>query len=171
LFGAASGFVALHAGFLSGVADYIWIPEFKVTEAKVFSRLRERLDKRKHAVLVVAEGALEQFRHGSHAGKEQAFSDFIERLRSHFPFPDHGVVDIRPRHLVRGTAPCSFDLDLAKYTGYLMADAALAGFTNCSVQLWQGSYVLVPLSTAVGRLAQVPLWSPYFWYMAQRYFL
>jgi 6-phosphofructokinase 1 len=169
LFGAASGYVALHAGFLSGEADYIMIPEFDVSEDEVFAHLEKRLKKRKHAVLVIAEGALKQFQQGQQQEKERAFTDFVARLKGRFP--DRGLVDVRPRHLIRGTLPCSFDLDLAKYTGYLMADTALAGFTNCSVQLWQGNYVLVPLPTAVARLGQVQMWSPYFWYMAQRHLL
>ncbi len=169
LFGAASGFVALHAGFLSGVADYIMIPEFEVSDEELFTHLAGRLERRQHAVLVIAEGALAEFRHGNRAQKRQAFTNFVAKLGGRFP--TYGLVDIRPRHLIRGTPPDSFDLDLAKYTGYLMADTALAGFTDCSVQLWQGNHVLVPLSTAVARLRQVELWSPYFWYMAQRYFL
>ena len=169
LFGAGSGFVALHAGFLSGVADYIMIPELAVSEQRVFNHLEDRLMKRKHAVLVVAEGALEEFQHGSSEQKEQAFSNFIGRLKARFP--KYKLVDVRPRYLIRGTPPNSFDLDLAKYTGYLMADTALAGYTDCAVQLWQGDYVLVPLTAAVARLGQVQLWRPYFWYMAQKYIL
>ena len=169
LFGAGSGFVALHAGFLSGVADVILIPEFPHPEEAVFRHIQRRLEKRDHAVLVLAEGALEEFRHGNRAVKARAFASFLERLKQRFPQRD--FVDIRPRYLIRGTPPNSFDLDLAKYSGYLMADAALSGYTNCSVQLWQGNYVLVPLPTAVARLGQVPLWMPYFWYMAQRYLL
>jgi 6-phosphofructokinase 1 len=169
LFGAGSGFVALHAGFLSGEADFIMIPEFEFTEKQIFSHFDKRLKKRDHAVLVVAEGALREFQHGDETQKEDAFGNFVNKLKARFP--KYGLVDVRPRHLIRGTRPESFDLDLAKYTGYLMADTALAGYTNCSVQLWQGSYVLVPLPTAVARLGKVQSWSPYFWYMAQRYLL
>jgi 6-phosphofructokinase 1 len=169
LFGAGSGFVALHAGFLSGVADVILIPELPHPEEAVFRHIQRRLEKRDHACVVLAEGALEEFRHGNRAVKARAFASFLERLRQRFPHRD--FVDIRPRYLIRGTPPNSFDLDLAKYSGYLMADAALSGYTNCSVQWWQGNYVLVPLPTAVAHLGQVPLWMPYFWYMAQRYLL
>lgn len=187
LFGANSGFVALHAGFLSGVADYIMIPEFNEIlrqqlpkdissddlqneiEGRLFAHLERRLERRKHAVLVVAEGALLEFKHGDREQREQAFTRFVQRVKARFP--NYGLVDVRPRHLIRGTPPCSYDLDLAKYTGYLMADTALAGFTNCAVQLWQGNHVLVPLPTAVAHLGQVQPWSSYFWYMAQRYLL
>jgi len=169
LFGAGSGFIALHAGFLSGVADVILIPEFRYPAESILARVKERLAKRRHALIVVAEGALLDFEHGQSHKKELAFASLVGKLRE--CFPGVGLVDVRPRYLIRGTTPRSYDLDLAKYTGYLMVDTALRGFTDCSVQLWQNEYVLVPLALAAASPNKVPLWSPYFWYMAQRYLI
>jgi 6-phosphofructokinase 1 len=158
LFGAASGFVALHAGYVSGVADYVMIPEPpSPTEEEIMDYLERRMQKNGHAVIVVAEGALEEFRHGNTEAKEEAFTNFLRRLRQRFK----AVADVRARYLMRDTPPNSFDLDLCKWSGKLMVDTALAGFTECSVQLWQGDYVLVPFETAVGRLKQVVPWSYY----------
>ena len=84
LFGAASGFVALYAGFLSGVADYIMIPELAASKEQVFAHLEGRLQRRKHALLVVAEGALKAFRHGDREEKAVSFADFLARLKAQF---------------------------------------------------------------------------------------
>lgn len=158
LFGAASGFVALHAGYVSGVADYVMIPEPpNPAEEQVLGYLERRMKKNGHAVLVVAEGALAAFRQGSAQEKEEAFSNFVKKLRQRFG----SVADVRARYLMRDTPPNSFDLDLCKWSGKLMVDTALAGFTNCSVNLWQGDYVLVPFETATAQLKQVVLWSYY----------
>jgi 6-phosphofructokinase 1 len=156
LFGAASGFVALHAGYISGVADYVMIPELCPDEGKVMEYLEKRMKKNKHAVLVVAEGAMADFRHGNSQQKEEAFTNFLRKLRQRFK-----VADVRARYLMRDTPPNSFDLDLCKWSGKLMVDTALAGFTNCCVSLWQGDYVLVPFESATCRLKQVLPWSYY----------
>jgi 6-phosphofructokinase len=109
-----------------------------------------------HAVLVVAEGALLPFVHGQQAKKEQAFTEFVQFLRQQVP---SGVSDVRARYLIRDTPPNAYDLILCKWTGKLMVDTALAGFTGCSVHLWQGDFVLVPFATATCKLKQVPTWS------------
>lgn len=156
LFGAASGFVALHAGYVSGEADYVMIPELYPDEGEVLDYLEKRMQKNGHAVLVVAEGALTEFRHGDAQQKEEAFNNFLKKVRQRFK-----VADVRARYLIRDTPPNSFDLDLCKWSGKLMVDTALAGFTNCSVNLWQGDYVLVPFETATCQLKQVVPWSYY----------
>jgi 6-phosphofructokinase 1 len=156
LFGAASGFIALHAGYVSGVADYILIPEPPAPdEQKVIAYLDRRIQKNGHAVLVVAEGALSAFQHGAAEQKQEAFNVFLGRLRERYG----ALVDVRARYLMRDTAPNSFDLELCKWSGKLMVDTALAGFTRCSVNLWQGDYVLVPFEAATAQLKQVAPWS------------
>jgi 6-phosphofructokinase 1 len=158
LFGAASGFVALHAGYVSGVADYVMIPEPPhPDEDEVLDYLAERKRRKGHAVVVVAEGALHSFRQGNVQEKEEAFNSFVRKCRDRFG----AVADVRARYLMRDTAPTTFDLDLCKWSGKLMVDTALAGFTGCTVNLWQGDFVLVPFETATARLKQVVPWSYY----------
>ena len=81
----------------------------------------------------------------------------------------YGILTNEPRHLIRSTPPNTFDIDLCKYTGKLMVDAALAGYTDCAVNLWQNEYVLVPLATATAKLKEVNIASYYFLSMMEKY--
>jgi 6-phosphofructokinase 1 len=184
LFGAGSGFVALYAGYASGVADVVMIPELipepqsrhsalKYIE-QVIDQLKKRVKDRGHAVLVVAEGAIaplekteaavgpsgqsrspSTFQQGKQAEKRKAFDELLERLEESVGCK---VCDVRARYLIRDTQPNASDLILCKWTGKLMVDTALAGFTGCSVHLWQGDFVLVPFSSATCKLKQVTTW-------------
>ena len=173
LFGAKSGFVALHAGYASGETDALVIPEIASPHDAeeheqylqgLFAHLKRRIDKNQHAVIVVAEGALRAFHHGDAEAKTRAFDEFLNHLKSFLKSTygaRHGIVDVRPKYLIRGTPPNSFDIDLCKWTGKLLVDTALAGYTDCSVQMWQGEYVIVPLKLAAGKERQVQV-SSYF---------
>lgn len=194
LFGADSGFVALHAAYASGEADYVLIPEMMgdtVGSArkeldKALHCIQVRVEKRDHALLVVAEGAtirahhaitaeaqqrpgdtpLEGFQHGIKVEKDKAFADLVNYFKDKV---EPKVFAIQPKHLIRATPPSGFDTDLGKYTGKLMVDTALSGFTCCSVHLWQGNYVLVPLETAIAELKRVETTGYYFITMWEKY--
>lgn len=195
LFGAESGFVALHASYASGEVDYALIPEMmdepQEELERCVNRIAERLDRNQHAVLVVAEGASRTLtgKTGHEAFEElviqleEGINKAAEELRQKDRpenkkkagdpvLPDgYAIFTNEPRHQIRSTPPNTFDIDLCKYTGKLMVDTALAGFTDCSVNLWQNEYVLVPLATTTARLKKVNVASYYFLTMAERYLL
>lgn len=192
LFGANSGFVALHAAYTSGEVDYVLIPEMvdaRGVEDEVdrcIDQLASRIRKKEHAVLVVAEGAStrwcnETHEHQQAAFKAEAFAALVARITQGLEeraqadstgWPrGFGVFANEPRHLIRSTSPNTFDLDLCKYTGKLMVDTALAGRTQCSVNLWNGRYCIVPLEATAAQLAKVDLASYYFLSMLEKYFL
>jgi 6-phosphofructokinase 1 len=197
LFGAGSGFVALHAAYASGDADYVLIPENMgptVTDAArelaaAVRRINERASKRGHALFVVAEGAsiasqraielgvatgvgsslqIEAFQHGHKSQQQDAFQVLVRYIKEQ---TGKEVFHLQPKHLVRATPPNSFDIDLCRYTGKLTVDSALAGFTGCAVHLWQGNYVLVPLETAAAKLKYVDTDGYYFRTLWERYLL
>jgi 6-phosphofructokinase 1 len=175
LFGAGSGFVALHAANISGVADCVLMPELAdvQTPDRVRAHLRRRMEKNGHAVLVVAEGAVKGFvnalagaipadaRPGFDQGGAEQKAEAFDRLLAWLKMEvsKQGLVDARARYLMRDTAPNAADLELAKWSGKLLADTGLAGFSDCAVQYWQGEYVLVPFRVATARLKQVAPWS------------
>jgi len=187
LFGAKSGFVAVHAAYASGEADYVLIPELVPDPLNAASaieraalRLAERYKKHGHALLVVAEGASAAFKPPDTAShKEPGFEVLLRELDAALrkalgapaPAGPPELLVSRPLHLVRSTGPNAFDVDLCKQTGKLMVDAALGGFSRCVLSLWHGDYVLVPLETAVARLKQVDVGAYYFLSMMEKYLL
>jgi len=190
LFGADSGFVALHSGYASGEADYVLIPETMGNDfngiclemEKTIKQLKKRVEDKHHALLIVAEGAtgrakayiknnpdfVKSFEHGDEDEKAQNFAALAEHIKK---ICKTKVFSNQPRHLIRATPPNCFDTDLCKYTGKLMVDTALAGYTRCSVQLWQNNYVIVPLETAIAELKKVDTTEYYFTSMREKYLL
>jgi 6-phosphofructokinase 1 len=245
LFGAASGFVALHAAYASGDADYVLIPEMmgdtvgsaRQELEKMVKRIKDRVAKHGHALLVVAEGAtilanaviladreerkgrvlaqlqdldegvkqlvsgqteeigisvrgnlemlskliqsssspsiaddtkMGEYRHGMKMEQEKAFTNLVDYVKR---TSGRSVFFSQPRHLIRATPPNGYDIDLCKYTGKLMVDTALSGYTRTAVNLWQGRYMLVPLETAVASLKRVDTKDYYYITMWERYFL
>jgi 6-phosphofructokinase 1 len=183
LFGAASGFVALHAGYASGECDYVLIPEQMRTDPKAevdraIERLVERYRKRKHAIIVVAEGASlaflnSAFVHGQAQVKDDSFEKLVkylqegisQRIKEDAP----SYIVNKPMHLIRSTSPDSADIDLCKQTGKLMVDTALSGMGRCVVALWHNAFVAVPMALAATK--RVDVGSYYFLSMAERYLI
>lgn len=177
LFGANSGFVALHASYVSGEVDYVIIPERKEDLNEVLKYIEKRLKKNGHALIVVAEGALAHLIPEAEKDKilrKVAFEKLVEIFKEYFANfqnGDHQVFTLEPRYQIRGTEPNSFDIDLCKMTGKLMVEAGLAGYTNCTVNYWCGHYVLVPIPLAVERIKLVDTEGYYYESMIAKYSL
>jgi 6-phosphofructokinase 1 len=187
LFGGQSGFVALHASYASGEVDYVLIPEMMGNSENSSSQeldcaahqLAYRYRKNGHALLVVAEGATTtaSLEHGNPSLKQSAFAAFMARLeiwlQKLFPPPalPPAILTSQPKHLIRGTAPNSADIDLCKQTGKLIVDAALSGFGRCVLCRWRGSFVAVPMALCTAHLKRVDIRSYYFLSMWEKYLL
>lgn len=189
-FGAASGFVALHAAYASGVVDYVLIPEMLKGNYRdqlqefdhAAEHITERFNKRGHAILIVAEGATMifhknpgGFKQGQQAAKQIAFEHLVEYLKLKMKDFNNGtelpIFTIQPKHLVRSGAPNSADIDLCKQTGKLIVDAALSGMSRCVVACWYGNFVAVPMRLAVQHQKQVNIGGYYFLSMMEKYLL
>ncbi|MBI1926842.1 6-phosphofructokinase [Candidatus Poribacteria bacterium] len=173
VFGAATGWVGLHACADSGEGDEVLIRErlpekqedYDVYLKGILDYVEKRLEHNDHAVVVVTEGAMPEYKWRDAGAKDRAFANLLSKMKQRYgparadagkePF---GISDVRTRYLVRGTPPNTYDIELCKVTGRLMVDTALAGFTGCGVHRWQNDYVLVPFHTATERLKEVPVW-------------
>ena len=137
-------------------------------------------DKKRHALIVVAEGAKGVFGHGSQGKEVMSFEEMTCRVQSVFEGESvkqrsANTVDkvkvspLEPQYLIRDNPPRSYDIALCKLIGKAMADAALSGFTDCLVSRWCGRNVLVPMDMAT-RLTHVIDPRNYFYRtMAARY--
>jgi 6-phosphofructokinase 1 len=184
LFGANSGFVALHASYASGQVDYVLIPEMmtgaedqKADELQIaIDCLAKRYKQRGHAILVVAEGAtsLGKWKHGNSGAKQSAFDLLVDNITTDLKKRSGGAPPIFtsvPKHLIRSTPPNSSDVDLCKQTGKLMVDAALSGLSGCVVSLWHGQFVAVPMRLATAKLKRVDMAGYYVLSMMEKYLL
>jgi 6-phosphofructokinase 1 len=165
LMGRHSGFIACFATLASNQVNYTLIPEvpFVLEGLNGFlESLKRRLEKREHAVIVVAEGAGQDIL--QNAGQEKDASGNIrlkdiglflaDRIRAYFKGQNTEVnlKYIDPSYIIRSVKANAADSVLCSALALNAVHAGLAGKTEMSVAIWRRSLVHVPLQkVAEGR--------------------
>lgn len=168
--GRHAGFIAAGATLASQEVNYCLIPEapFALEGAKgLLETLRRRLERKRHAVILVAEGAGQDLiparPEGSDASGNKRLGDigvFLkEQINTHFRRA--GVpVDVKyfdPSYIVRSVPACSEDALLCDQLARHAVHAAMAGKTNTVVGLWNGTFTHLPIPLATSQKKQVDL--------------
>jgi len=161
--GRESGFIAAHTALARNDVNYVLLPEvpFELDgERGLFRHLAERLERRNHAVILVAEGAgqrlLEQ-RAGTDASGNRRLGDIglylKERIVEHFEQQKNPVnlKYIDPSYIIRATPANPSDAIYCARLGANAVHAAMSGRTACLVGLVNNRYVHVPMELAVGH--------------------
>ncbi len=159
LMGRHSGFIAAYATLASSDVNLALVPEAPFTTEKILSFLTQRLKKKSHAVIVVAEGAGQD--QVSSPGKDESGNKkpgdiglFLkERITERFTSSGIPVTVkyIDPSYTIR-SSPASAD-DSA-YCFRLAANAvhaAMTGRTNMLVGQWNGYFVHVPMREVANK--------------------
>jgi 6-phosphofructokinase 1 len=168
LMGRYSGFVAAYATLALSDVNYCLIPEvdFDLDGPQgLLASLEERLERRGHAVIMVAEGAGQKYftdeERGTDASGNLLLGDIghylKERITAHFKKRGKPLTlkYIDPSYIIRSMPANSND---RVYTGFLAhsaVHAAMAGKTDMMVSLWGNHNVHVPLELATSYRAQV----------------
>lgn len=159
LMGRESGFVAAYAALASSDVNLVLVPEVPFALPKLLAFLEERLRRKSHAVVVVAEGAGQELVPpvGVNISGNKEFGDigtFLKKaITDHFrvaSFPGH-VKYIDPSYTIR-SAPANADdsvfcFQLSEYAVH----AAMTGRTGMVVGFWNGQFVHVPMAKAVEK--------------------
>lgn len=161
LMGRNAGFITAAATLASGVANFAIIPELEVPlhgEQGFLAALRRRLLAKEHAVVVIAEGAGQQWLadkpHGRDAsgnlrlGDVGAFlSDQIKAdcLQAGIPV---SVKYFDPSYHIRSVAANSADSLYCEKLARAAAHAGMAGKTDMLIGLWHNHLVHVPLQVS-----------------------
>jgi 6-phosphofructokinase 1 len=169
LMGRHSGFIAAAATLTSGDVDFCLVPEVPFTlhgQGGFLEALDKRLEAKKHAVVVVAEGAGQ--RHLSESGdKERDASGNIklkdvglfmkQEMGQHLSSrgADFTIKYIDPSYTIRSLPANSMDSAFCLVLGQHAVHAALAGRTNMMVGFWNHAFTNVPLPVAVGERKQI----------------
>jgi len=136
--GRASGHLALITG-LTGGAEAIVIPESDVSPESVATQIHEAYDRgKRHAIVVVAEGA-------SYNAERMAayFDEHAQRLGFDLRVTKLG-------HVQRGGAPGVFDRLLATRLGAAAIERLCAGEHGALLGQVDGKIAATPLATVVG---------------------
>jgi len=163
LMGRHAGFIAANATLASGDVNYCLVPEVPFAlagEGGFLSVLEQRLKKRRHAVVVVAEGAGQDLVES--AGDKEIDASGNARLKDVGVFlkekieehlasrsMEHTVKYIDPSYTIRSLPANSMDSAFCQVLGQHAVHAGMAGRTDMMVGFWNHRFTHVPLHLAV----------------------
>ncbi|MDP3176470.1 MAG: ATP-dependent 6-phosphofructokinase [Spirochaetaceae bacterium] len=167
LMGRDSGFIAVHTTLAVHDANFVLIPEvpFELEGPRGLLRLLEdRLERRSHAVVVVAEGAGQDLMEGiagTDASGNARLADvgtFLrDRITEHLERrgTDATVKYIDPSYMVRSSRAIPSDSAYCERLGNNAVHAAMAGKTKALIGMVNGEFVHIPIGAVTARRSRV----------------
>ena len=163
LMGRDSGFVAAYAALASSDVNLVLVPEIPFTMAKVLAFLDDRLARKSHAVIVVAEGAGQDVvpPRGTDVSGNKILADVGRHLkreiREHFRASPHPAVVkyIDPSYTIRSAPANAADSVFCFQLAANAVHAAMSGRTAMVTAIWNGQYVHVPMSRAISSRKKI----------------
>jgi 6-phosphofructokinase 1 len=176
LMGRESGFIAAYAALSIQQANFVLVPEmtFDLYGSKGFlNLLRNRLENRHHALVVVAEGAGQHFFEENTKEKDASgniknkdiglyLKDKIsEEFRStNFPF---SLKYIDPSYIIRSAPANASDSMFCSLLSQNAVHAAMAGKTDFVIGHWNNQFTLLPIPIAVAKRKKIDVESELWW--------
>ncbi|MGD0702101.1 MAG: ATP-dependent 6-phosphofructokinase [Trebonia sp.] len=167
LMGRHSGFIACYAALASHDVDFVLIPEvpFAFDGPRGFTaRLRERVRRQGHAVVVAAEGAgqeLLDYDGAVDASGNARLADVGALLRRQIADGFASAGDelslryVDPGYAIRSVPANGWDAVYCLRLAQAAVHAAMAGRTAMVVGRWHGRFVHIPIPVATGSRNQV----------------
>lgn len=176
LMGRDSGFIAASAALSIQEVNFVLIPEisFDLHGPRGFLKvLRNRLEARHHAVIVVAEGAGQDF-------FEKEAPDFDasgnirhkdigiylkEKIKEEYNakcFP-HAIKYIDPSYIIRSAPANANDSKFCALLAQNAVHAAVSGKTDFVVGFWNDNFTLMPTSTVVAKRKKIDIEGELWW--------
>ncbi len=161
LMGRHSGFIACYASLALSNVNFVLIPEvpFRLEgEGGLLAVLRRRLEKKGHAVVVVAEGACQELMDaadkGTDASGNQKLTDvgpwLRDRITSHFHNigVELNLKYIDPSYAIRSVPANPHDSVYCVRLAHNAVHAAMSGRTGMVVGRWHGRFIHLPMALA-----------------------
>ncbi|MBN2875790.1 MAG: ATP-dependent 6-phosphofructokinase [Spirochaetales bacterium] len=168
LMGRDSGFIAVHTALATHEVNFLLIPEvrFKLEGKKgLLAQLEKRLERRNHAVIVVAEGAGQDLivsdPSAVDASGNKRLADIGAWLRdsinSHFKARgvEVNLKYIDPSYMIRSAPACPTDSVYCERLGNNAVHAAMAGKTRVLIGVVNNEFVHLPTGLVVSRRNKV----------------
>lgn len=162
LMGRESGFIAANASLAVQEANFVLIPEmeFELEGPKGFLKvLEKRLERKHHALIVVAEGAGQRFFKGKVFENDKSgnvkFKDIgiylKERISDYLNTKEipYAFKYIDPSYIIRSAPANANDSLFCNLLAQHAVHAAMAGRTSFIVGFWNSQFTLVPISMAI----------------------
>ncbi|UCB49708.1 MAG: ATP-dependent 6-phosphofructokinase [Deltaproteobacteria bacterium] len=164
LMGRQAGFIAAYAALANNDVNFCLIPEVRFSLKAFLQALRERLEGRGHAVILVGEGAGQDLMAGT--GERDASGNirlgdigiFLkDQINAYFKEAGMEVTlkYIDPSYMIRSMPANPRDSGFCLLLGHNAVHAAMAGRTNMLVGFWKNQFTHVPISLAVSKRKQI----------------
>lgn len=172
LMGRDSGFIAAYAVLVAGQVNFCLVPEVPFSLERFLAEMSRRLERRGHAVVVVAEGAGQDLMPGRGARdasgnvKHGDIGAFLrDAIIGHFR--QSGVPIslkyIDPSYAIRSVPATAHDSAFCLLLGHNAVHAGMAGRTDMLVGFWNHHFTHVPIGLAVSERKRIDpegaLWS------------
>lgn len=173
IMGRHAGFIAAGATIASQDVNFTLVPEVPFVlegEDGLLEALKNRILKRAHAVILVAEGAGQHLLAG---GEEQRDASgnvklkdiglFLrERIESYFKAQNipYALRYFDPSYMIRSVPACAEDAVLCDFYARNAVHAAMAGKTGLVIGQHHGVFTHVPIDLLAGQKKQLDLNSP-----------
>jgi 6-phosphofructokinase 1 len=172
LMGRDSGYIAAYSVLVDSHVNFCLVPEVPFTLERFLSELKQRLESRGHAVIVVAEGAgqdlMEKMAERDASGnvKYGDIGTFLrDAIKDHFKQTgmEISLKYIDPSYTIRSMPADAHDSAFCLQLGQSAVHAGMSGRTNMVVSFWNHQFTHVPISLAVSQRKKIDpegvLWS------------
>jgi 6-phosphofructokinase 1 len=173
LMGRESGFIAAQATLALKEVNFVLVPESPFSldgPDGLLDQLEQRLRKRRHAVIVVAEGAGQHLCEAS--GRTDASGNpvlcdicsiLVARIKEHFKVRnmEATIKFIDPSYIIRSVPANANDRVYCGFLGQSAVHAAMAGKTGMVVSRVQSRFVHVPLELVTMKRKKLNVESDY----------
>jgi 6-phosphofructokinase 1 len=173
--GRDSGFIAANAALASRDVNFVLVPEedFDLEGPKgLLAVLEERIKTRRHAVVVVAEGAGQKYfrdlpeeKDASGNVKKYDIGLFLkERIEQHFQMKNVPInlKYLDPSYIIRSVTANASDSIFCGFLAQMAVHAGMSGKTDMLIGLWNNVYVNIPNAVCLQGRKKIdtngPLW-------------
>ncbi len=172
LMGRDSGFIAAYAVLVNSQVNFCLVPEVPFKLERFLTELQRRIERRGHAVIVVAEGAGQDLigqTNQRDASGNVKFGDvgvFLrDAIKDHFKHAriEANIKYIDPSYAIRSVPATAGDSAFCLLLGHSAVHAGMSGRTNMVVSFWNHQFTYVPIRLAVSERKKIDpdgtLWS------------
>ena len=161
--GRESGFIAAHTALASNDVNFVLIPEvpFELEGPNgLWENIKARLERRQHAVVLVAEGAGQPLLEASNAvdaSGNRILSDigvFLKTRLVELAKKDKVTLNLKyidPSYIIRGSAANPNDSIYCSRLGANAVHAAMSGRTGLIISLIHERYVHIPMKLSIAQ--------------------
>jgi 6-phosphofructokinase 1 len=164
LMGRHSGFLAATAALAQQDANFVLIPEvdiFLYGKTGFLQALENRIKQRKHAVIIVAEGAGQNFFDDQQIQYDASGNVVLkdigvylkDKITQYFKEKEIPISlkYIDPSYIIRSLPANANDSVFCGFLGRDAVHAGMAGKTNLLISFWNNHYVHVPMEASAGK--------------------